>query len=95
MAEINRPLTDEERSLLLALATRNIADETGCTHDKASDVLENFVTRGQVELAGDARVVRVLVAGHLRVEAARDWLAFHAAYPGNDPMKDEKREGKR
>jgi hypothetical protein len=42
-------------------------------------------------ITGDAEHARVLAAGHLRVEAKRDWLSFHATHPGHDPMRDERR----
>jgi hypothetical protein len=86
-------LNDKERSLLLALATRNIADGSGCTHDEAANVLARLAAEGKLEITGDAERAQVLANGHLRVDAERDWLSFHAAHPGNEPMADERRGG--
>lgn len=98
MIEINRPLIDKERSLLLALATRELADQFNrthpdadpCTHDQASDVLDRLVREGKLEIAGDAVDACVRANGAVLVEVKRDWLAFHAAHPGENPMKDRR-----
>ena len=90
MTPFNRPLTGQERSLLLALAARTLADQAGCTHDEADDVLARLSAEGKLEIAGDAENANVYTNGNLLVHAERDWLAFHAAYPGNDPMKDRR-----
>lgn len=93
MTEIDRPLTDEERQLLVkTLAAHLIADQAGCSTEEANDVLARFAAMGQLEITGDAEDVYVRANGNLLVEAKRDWLAFHAAHPGNDPMRDERRE---
>jgi hypothetical protein len=91
MAEIDRALTDRERSLLLALATRNVADEAGCSHDEATDVLARLTAEGHLVIEENAEDAYVLASGHVRVKTARDWLAFHAEFPGHDPMKNERR----
>ena len=65
-APINRPLTDDERHLMIALAIRVIADQSGIPHTEdalhsddcrscavASSVLGEFVDRGEVYLTGD------------------------------------------
>jgi hypothetical protein len=90
MTAFNRPLTDQERSLLMALATRSLADQFPCSHDEAADVLEYRAAQGQLEIVGNAETANVYVCGNLLVETQRDWLAFHAAHPGNDPMKDQR-----
>jgi hypothetical protein len=94
MATIDRPLNDQERSLLLNLATRNIADETGCTHDEATDVMARLVAEGQLVIEGNAEDVVVRIgSGTVLVEAKRDWLSFHSQFPGNDPMASARRVG--
>jgi hypothetical protein len=89
----NRPLNDEERSLLLNMATRCIADQTGATHEHASDELGRFVDEGQLLIQADAEIVRVFAAGHQIVDVARDFLAFHASNPGLDPMASARSDG--
>lgn len=39
-------------------------------------------------LQANAEDVNLIVAGKSIVHAKRDWLAFHATFPGYDPMKD-------
>jgi hypothetical protein len=92
MARIDPPLTDPERSLLLVLATRNFADESGCTHGQARVRLGRLMVEGKLDISSNAEDVYVRSGGTLFVEVKRDWLAFHAEHPGNDPMKDERRE---
>jgi hypothetical protein len=87
----NRPLTDPERSLLCALATRVVADQTGCSHDEAGDALAAIAADGRLHISGDAERVDVEACGNVLVRCARDWLSFHSSYPGHDPMADEKR----
>jgi hypothetical protein len=41
-----------------------------------------------VWLRGDAEQVYLEVNGETLVYAKRDWLAFHASFPGNDPLTD-------
>lgn len=89
-APINRPLTDAERSLLLDLAVRVIADQSGIPHTDgecrscsvSASVLEEFVDTGQVYAHGD-RINCYLDVGPNRkmVHATREWLAFHAEHP--------------
>jgi hypothetical protein len=94
-ARIDRPLNDEERSLLLALARRNIADTFPgpCTHDEATNVLARLVAEGQLVIEGNAERVFVRGAGSLLAEAKRDWLSFHSSFPGHNPMADARRPG--
>jgi hypothetical protein len=55
MAEIDRPLTDEERQLLVkTLAAHVIADQTGCSTEEANNVLARLAARGQLGIEGDA-----------------------------------------
>jgi hypothetical protein len=93
VTRINRPLTDPERSLLMALGARTIAEQApgGCSHDEAYDVLTRLAAEGELVLDGDFEDVHVYTYGNLLVEAKRDWLAFHAAHPGNDPWSDNRR----
>jgi hypothetical protein len=86
----NRPLTEDERMLLTELGAVNIADQTGCNRDEAYDVLAVYQHKGELVIDGDAEDVSLSAGAQLLVEAKRDWLAFHAAHPGNDPLKDRK-----
>lgn len=76
---VNRPLTDAERSLLLYLAVRTIADQMpGWTHERAATALDELAERGEVHLRGDAVDVHVRVRGRDLVHATREWLSFMA-----------------
>jgi len=86
----DRPLHAGERSLLGFLAARTVAEQTGCTLDEAFDALSAAAGEGQVVLAGDAADVRVSVRGKVVVHAGRDWLAFRASWPGDDPWQDRR-----
>lgn len=81
-AAFNRPLTYDEKSLLLALATRTLADQARSTHAVADEALEVLVGQGDIEIAGDNKEAQVYVCGKLLVTARRDWLSFHARFPG-------------
>jgi hypothetical protein len=82
-APIERPLTDEERQLLVNLAVRQLAEQAGCTLGEANDVLAELAARGELLFTGDNESVRVVTnaQGGWLVQAARDWLAFHASWP--------------
>lgn len=88
MTPINRPLTDDERHLMRDLAIQVVCTQTGCTPEAAVDALESFAEDGTLILHGDTNDAYLEAAGNVLVHAERDWLAFHAAYPGNDPMKN-------
>lgn len=88
MSAIDRPLNDDERSLLNALAIRVVADQTNSDPETAAAVLDKLAGEGEVELRGDAEDVNLVVSGKSIVHAKRDWLAFHASFPGYDPMRD-------
>jgi hypothetical protein len=89
-APINRPLNDPERSLLGFLAARTVAEQTGCTLDEAFDALSRAAGEGQVVLDGDAVDVRITLRGKVLVHCKRDWLAFRASWPGDDPWRDQR-----
>lgn len=80
-AAINRPLTDDERSLMNRLAIVVVARETRCTADTAANVLDQHAAEGNVLLRGDAYNAYLDVCGKTIVHCARDWLAFHAEHP--------------
>ena len=81
---INRPLTDDERSLLLRLAVDVVAGQLGCHPEAAADALDGMT----VTLRGDATDVYLDADGNQIVHTARDWLAWHAAHGGIDPATD-------
>ena len=86
----DRPLHDAERSLLGFLAARTVAEQDGCTLDEAFDALSRAAGEGQVVLDGDAVDVRIILRGKVLVHCARDWLAFRASWPGEDPWQDHR-----
>ena len=81
---INRPLTDDERSLLLRLAVDVVAGQLGCHPEAAADALDGLA----VTLRGDARDVYLDANGRQIVHTTRDWLAWHATHDGIDPATD-------
>jgi hypothetical protein len=88
MTSIDRPLNDDERSLLLRLAIATLAEQTGSNEQTAADALDHFTEEGKAIIRGDGEDVYLEVAGNVLVHARRDWLAFHASFPGHDPMAD-------
>jgi len=86
----DRPLHDGERSLLGFLAARTVAEQTGCTLDEAFDALSQAAGEGQVVLDGDAVDVHITLRGKVLVRCTRDWLAFRASWPGDDPWRDQR-----
>lgn len=51
-------------------------------HSNPSRKTEHLLLRGDTENA------YLEAGGNVLVHADRDWLAFHASYPGNDPLRD-------
>jgi hypothetical protein len=87
---IDRPLTDDERQLLTDLAVRHVTEQGGYPLEKARATLHQAAVDRDLLFEGDAVDVRVTVRGKVLVHCKRDWLGFHAAFPGNDPWKDRK-----
>ena len=48
--KINRPLTDDERGLILRLAIESVAHQTGATAEQAAAALDDLAAEGQVEI---------------------------------------------
>ena len=82
---IDRPLTDPERYLLLHLAAKAVAEQAGCSIDRAGDALYRAAEGGKLTFIGDASVVDVVVAGKTLVHCTREWLAWTASFGGDDP----------
>jgi hypothetical protein len=93
VSQINRALNEEERDLLSQLAIRVLAEQTSGDNDEARldaarTELQHLAAEGKVSLRGDLKEVYLELDGKALVHAERDWLAFHASFPGNDPLKD-------
>lgn len=88
MTPINRPLTNDERQLMHELAVQVVCSQTGCSPDAAVEALESFAKDGTLILRGDTENAYLEAGGNVLAHADRDWLAFHASYPGNDPLRD-------
>ncbi|RUP28758.1 MAG: hypothetical protein EKK51_22540 [Mycolicibacterium sp.] len=80
-AAINRPLTDDERSLIGHLAAAVLSQQTGSTIEVAADVLGQFADEGKMMLRGDAYDAYLEVNGKVLVHVTREFLAFFAANP--------------
>jgi hypothetical protein len=91
-APIDRPLTDPERQLLIDLAVQHVTQQGGYPLEKARATLRQAAADGDLLFAGDNVDVRVTIRGKVLVHCQRDWLAFHASFPGNDPWRDRKDE---
>ena len=76
-APINRPLTDEERSLMNMLAIEIVAQQTGCDADTAAATLDQLASESEITL----RHVYLEACGKVLVHATREGLAFHAEHP--------------
>lgn len=88
----NRPLTDAERQLMLGLAVRVIADQSGIPHTDddgyceacaaSASAVGQFIEDGGVQVRGDAFNCYLDVGPNTGVvHATREWLAFHAEHP--------------
>jgi hypothetical protein len=78
VAGVPSRLSDRERSLLLRLAIRNLAVQTGADEQTAADALDHFGDRGEVTIEGDAKDVYLKVVGHVHIHAERAWLRWAA-----------------
>jgi hypothetical protein len=89
-APVNRPLTDDERMLMLMLGVRVIADQVDIPHTAdncpactaSAAALDSFMEQGDVHLHGDEFDCYLSVGPNEKmVHATREWLAFHAEHP--------------
>lgn len=87
MTAINRPLNDDERRLMMELAVGSVSRQTGVSAEVAFDVLDGM----RLTLEGDSQDAYLSAGGTVLVHVERDWLAFHAAHPGHDPVGDGQR----
>ena len=71
-------LSDRERLLLMRLAIRNLAEQTGADEQTAAATLDHFTERGEVTIEGDRRDVYLMVVGHVHIHAERAWLRWAA-----------------
>lgn len=76
--KINRPLTDDEKSLVCRLAIASVMKQTGATEQAAAAVLDRFAAEGRAVFEGDAQDAYLTVNGRRLIHCERDWLAFHA-----------------
>jgi hypothetical protein len=94
---INRPLTDDERSLLMQLAIWTIAEQTGVTDQAAADALDDLNEREGLFFCGDSKDAYITAGErhHVIVHAERDWVSFHAQHPEAIDLKKHGRWIKR
>jgi hypothetical protein len=81
----DRPLVELETLLMCRLAAYSVAFQTGASEDDATDALGEIAERGEAEIRWDATDAFLLVAGHVLIHCARDWLAYNALIA---PLKD-------
>lgn len=100
-AAINRPITDDERALMLSLAIRCMADQSDLPHTDGNcpacavgeAVIGEFGERGEIHLYGDAIDCYMSVgATEEFVHCTREWLAFHAEHPEAIDMDKHRRQ---
>lgn len=76
---INRPLTTDERELLMQVAIWCVAEQTGITDETAADVLDDLNERDGLYLEGDALDAYITTGtGKIILHCEREWLAFFA-----------------
>ena len=75
---IDRPLTEDEKTLLCWLGTRALVDQLGCTEDVAVTSLDAYATCGLVHYQADEYRAFLDIDGHRIVGTTRDFLAFAA-----------------
>jgi hypothetical protein len=78
MTEINRPLTDEERTLMCQLAIASVAQQTGKDRETVADELDAMV----IVTHGDAQDAYLEADGKTLVHISRADLALAANHPG-------------
>ena len=76
---INRPITDEERTLMAHLAAAVIAKQTNTTIEIAADALKNY--EGEIHLSGNNIDCYMTLDGKVLVHVTREFLAFYASNP--------------
>jgi hypothetical protein len=77
-AAINRPLDEQEKSLLCWLAVQTVAMQTGRGEQDAADALDTLAGEGEAVTKADARDAFLVAAGHPLVHITREALAFYA-----------------
>ena len=92
LAAVNRPITDDERTLIKQLCIYCVADQTGVTNEAAVAALENIIETEGIYMHGDSYNVWVKVGTEgdgkdhrTLVHVTREWLAFYAANP-DEPL---------
>jgi hypothetical protein len=83
--EINRPLVEPEVFMMCRLAAHSVAYQIGVSPDDVTNTLAEIAEQGEAEIHWDATDAFLLVAGHVIIHCARDWLAYNALMA---PLKD-------
>lgn len=90
---INRRLTDDERNLMMKLAIGSISKQTGLAPETVAIALDSLIDEGAIHLEGDQYEARVIAASICIVRAARDWLAFTAAFRADETIEQILQDG--
>lgn len=81
-AAINRPMTDDERELMMQLAVWVITEQTGASDKAAADWLDDLNEREGMTLEYDTRDAYIKTsAGKVILHCEREWLSFFANHP--------------
>lgn len=78
MTEINRPLTDPERTVMCQLAIATVAEQTGKDRETVADELDAMT----IVVHGDNRNAYLTADGKTLVHITREDLALAANHPG-------------
>ena len=78
MIEINRPLTDAERTVMNQLAVASVARQTGRDRESVADELDEMTIR----VHGNAKHAYLTADGTTLVHITREDLALAANHPG-------------
>ena len=91
-AAIDRPLSDDERALLLRLTQDVVQERLGVKAEVAAVVLYDFANRGQFVVHANDQTAIVELNGQPIVVADRDWTAYHADVTAWENDHDEETE---
>jgi len=86
-ARIDRPITDDERTLIKQLCIAAVANQTGVSEEAAADALDDLIEKHGMYMEGDTQNVYVRTGtpgdgkNHVLVHVTREWLSFYASHP--------------
>jgi hypothetical protein len=83
--EINRPLNEQEKSLLCWLAIQTVREQTGVDEQAIADELDEIAAAGQAQFKANAEFAAIYIADFPLVFTTREWLAFVCMWSTEQP----------